>query len=1268
MKRRNRSLCRRPTLTLFLFCISLSVLAQTPKLKNKKYPSLLWEITKKGMTKPSYLFGTMHVSSKMVFHLSDSFYLGIKNADVVALETNPGTWQEDFSKYNLEGGFGSWRNRDSEPTDFLSINTFRSLPYEKLLEAALSSQPSMINNFLYRNNRYGSADFEEDTYLDLYIYQVGRKWNKKLSGVEDFHQSMTLMREAYADAAKDKKGRQRRYSSDNEFSYGKLEEAYRTGNLDLLDTIHKVNSRSDAFDEKFLYRRNEIQAANIDSIIRTKASLFVGVGAAHLPGERGVIEMLRRMGYKLRPIKMTERDSRHKEEIETLRVPVQFGAQKAEDESFSVNLPGKLYSFLPTFGLLSQQQYADMSNGSYYMVTRVPTFAGLWGHSEKTVLRKLDSVLYENIPGKMMYKKPITRNGFNGYDILNKTRRGDFQRYHVFVTPYEVLVFKMSGNGEYVKGGTEADQFFNSIQLKTPSGEWKKYTPPFGGFSVDMPEPYLSKHLENWKFSGIDKTTGTHYMVVRADVHNFDFVEEDSFDLNLMEESFGASDQVQRQLSRQHTRVNGYAALDAKYRFKDSSTAVVRFIIQGPHYYMLVANGSKEHPKMKDFIQSFTFKPFIYAEPKMQTDTSLYFTVQSPVPLQKPKKLEMYPEDAYRFGAMNDEEEENLLETGAYKERLIENDSTGEKIFVSFYKPGRYETIDTTVQKDTTHYREGRFTWTYRSRKRSFLPNGGRVILFEAGDSLSSRMLKGKVFRRDGVNILVRTYTDTLSQPSSFVKNFFDSFAPADTVKGVDNKKKSALFFSDFFSADTLLHKRAVKNIDQIELDSTDFATLRKAIESLTWKERKYLDVKTSLIARMNDMPSREASDYLKRVYFAAEDTIDLQYAALSSLLNQKTAYSFSLFRDIMANEPPVLNVQSGSSYSGIRNMRTTISVGSFVTDEEDGEEDRMNTPTNFLSGLYDSLQLTQTIFKDLLPLINLNDYETPMMNLLKVMVDSNLVRAKDYETYLPKFLLEAKQELKKQVIKEKAKSIEKAQQDEEDRDRDYSMNEDYGNRKLMLYASLLMPFWEVNTAVQPVLKQLLQSGDKRLKYETALLFAHYNKPMPDTMLSYFASLDDYRYELYMDLRRKDRLSLFPQAYNNHLALAKSELASNSNNKEDTVVYIDRLPAQLKGKKGWVYFFRYKNKKEDGSWKLAMVGLVPQEGGRYLFNTTGKYEYDGGLDLTQLTNTKIDLDEPLQEQLQKALKKKVYAKRRSAASFYEGDDRSPASYLFNLRD
>src|SRR6476620_9820131 len=162
----------------FLFLLPFISFSQS-KIKPDKYPSLLWEIKGKGQQKPSYLFGTMHVSSKMAFNLSDSFYLGIKNAQVVALETNPGTWQEDFSRYDMDGE--SLRNvgRNSStlkgysmPQDYLSINTLKLTSYEKMMEAALYSSPSIINNFLYRSNSESSSDFEEDTYLDLHIFQT----------------------------------------------------------------------------------------------------------------------------------------------------------------------------------------------------------------------------------------------------------------------------------------------------------------------------------------------------------------------------------------------------------------------------------------------------------------------------------------------------------------------------------------------------------------------------------------------------------------------------------------------------------------------------------------------------------------------------------------------------------------------------------------------------------------------------------------------------------------------------------------------------------------------------------------------------------------------------------------------------------------------------------------------------------------------------------------------------------------------------------------
>src|SRR5207249_3353608 len=122
---------------------------------------------------------------------------------------------------------------------------------------------------------------------------------------------------------------------------------------------------------------------------------------------------------------------------------------------------------------------------------------------------------------------------------------------------------------------------------------------------------------------------------------------EDSFDLNLMEESFASSDLIRKAIDRHWITVGNYPALDIKYQYKDNSIAQVRFLINGPHYYTLIAHANTENKSMLQFINSFAIKPFVYTEAKKQTDSALHYSVKSPVAIEKKKKLEMYPEDAY---------------------------------------------------------------------------------------------------------------------------------------------------------------------------------------------------------------------------------------------------------------------------------------------------------------------------------------------------------------------------------------------------------------------------------------------------------------------------------------------------------------------------------------------------------------------------------------------------------------------------------------------
>jgi uncharacterized protein YbaP (TraB family) len=49
--------------------------------------------------------------------------------------------------------------------------------------------------------------------------------------------------------------------------------------------------------EKLVYERNGNMTSRIEDLLRIKGTCFVIVGAGHLVGDRGIVEILRRKGY-----------------------------------------------------------------------------------------------------------------------------------------------------------------------------------------------------------------------------------------------------------------------------------------------------------------------------------------------------------------------------------------------------------------------------------------------------------------------------------------------------------------------------------------------------------------------------------------------------------------------------------------------------------------------------------------------------------------------------------------------------------------------------------------------------------------------------------------------------------------------------------------------------------------------------------------------------------------------------------------------------------
>jgi uncharacterized protein YbaP (TraB family) len=92
-------------------------------------------------------------------------------------------------------------------------------------------------------------------------------------------------------------------SEENKEMTQRLVQLYNRQDLDGIDELSKKEDGGmSGYMDLLLYARNRKWAKNLDSLLG-KRSLLIAVGAAHLPGSGGVIELLRKAGYTVEPVK-----------------------------------------------------------------------------------------------------------------------------------------------------------------------------------------------------------------------------------------------------------------------------------------------------------------------------------------------------------------------------------------------------------------------------------------------------------------------------------------------------------------------------------------------------------------------------------------------------------------------------------------------------------------------------------------------------------------------------------------------------------------------------------------------------------------------------------------------------------------------------------------------------------------------------------------------------------------------------------------------------
>jgi uncharacterized protein YbaP (TraB family) len=270
--------------------------------QEKAENTLLWRISGKNLKTPSYLFGTIHMICGNDIQLSDSLKSAIRQSDKVYLELDMD------NIFELMGVITKMKmNGDTTLADLLT-----AAEYEKI-KLFFKSQNTLLPFSMLETYKpmvaastlmQASIDCDNATSMEQMIMQEAKSKNKKIDGLETMSYQMSIFDSIpYKLQAKQLLDYVDNYGKDDNKEFEELSEAYRKQQLSKLEDLTKKEDMGmKRFTEILLYQRNVNWVNKLKDLL-TNNALVIAVGAGHLPGDRGVINLLKKAGYKVEPVK-----------------------------------------------------------------------------------------------------------------------------------------------------------------------------------------------------------------------------------------------------------------------------------------------------------------------------------------------------------------------------------------------------------------------------------------------------------------------------------------------------------------------------------------------------------------------------------------------------------------------------------------------------------------------------------------------------------------------------------------------------------------------------------------------------------------------------------------------------------------------------------------------------------------------------------------------------------------------------------------------------
>ena len=291
---------------LFLVFSAIALLT-SPLLAQKSAPKpddngLLFEISGNGLKKPSYIFGTFHILCPADMMSMDKFSPYVDKVDQLIMEVDLNDPTEMAAMAKASTISDGRTIKDVLTVDqYTKVDEMFKNTVGVSVDAVKILKPAILGVLVLTNPKMLGCTGSS---YDLSLVKIANDKKKPIIGLETVEfQSKTLETQPLEKQAEGLlKIANDPHKAEDELK--KLIATYKEQDIDKLHTLAVEQDKDDIdFQKDLLDDRNGAWLPKIEANIKTTPS-FIAVGAGHLGGPKGVVNLLRAKGYKVTPIRL----------------------------------------------------------------------------------------------------------------------------------------------------------------------------------------------------------------------------------------------------------------------------------------------------------------------------------------------------------------------------------------------------------------------------------------------------------------------------------------------------------------------------------------------------------------------------------------------------------------------------------------------------------------------------------------------------------------------------------------------------------------------------------------------------------------------------------------------------------------------------------------------------------------------------------------------------------------------------------------------------